>query len=226
MIVVSETMIQIHIIQIFGSLLSGTEQQTQYLLNYNIIPTLSSLLDHSNENIRQNTCWTISNITAGTTEQIQLIMNEETNIIIKLHNILINNESIIKIKTKIDIFYIFGNIFSEGTIEQLLYLININNFQIILLHFKYLIINTNNKNNKEIKNLEYIIICSIECILRKVHLYNQKLFDEIVTFIQNMKDGFDIIPSMLKGIIDHLQNEELNDSATKAQEIMKIIYPD
>ena len=40
------------------------------------LPYLKKLLSHSKPNIVKEACWTISNITAGTTEQVEKVINE------------------------------------------------------------------------------------------------------------------------------------------------------
>lgn len=46
--------------------------QTQVVLNCSVLPCLLSLLGSPKETIRKEACWTISNITAGNKNQIQV----------------------------------------------------------------------------------------------------------------------------------------------------------
>jgi importin subunit alpha-1 len=55
-----------------GNIATGDDAQTNSILKYNVIGKLGKLLSHSKTSIRKETCWTISNITAGTSEQIQV----------------------------------------------------------------------------------------------------------------------------------------------------------
>jgi len=55
-------------------------------VNANLIPTLSELLNHPKKTVRKEACWVLSNITAGTQQQLQLCL--EIGIIDSLVNIL------------------------------------------------------------------------------------------------------------------------------------------
>lgn len=46
------------------------------MLNCNVLLSLKHLLSHNKEAIKKETCWTISNITAGTKAQIQLVIDQ------------------------------------------------------------------------------------------------------------------------------------------------------
>jgi len=51
---------------------TGDDVQTQVVLNCSVLPCLLSLLGSPKETIRKEACWTISNITAGNKNQIQV----------------------------------------------------------------------------------------------------------------------------------------------------------
>ena len=52
----------------------GREILVQYIINNGALPCLLSLLSHNHKkSIKKEACWTISNITAGNKEQIQVI---------------------------------------------------------------------------------------------------------------------------------------------------------
>lgn len=53
--------------------MTGDDLQTQVIINCTALPCLLNLLQTSHKkSIKKEACWTISNITAGTTEQIQV----------------------------------------------------------------------------------------------------------------------------------------------------------
>lgn len=52
--------------------MTGDDIQTQVVLNCSVLPCLLSLLGSPKETIRKEACWTISNITAGNKNQIQV----------------------------------------------------------------------------------------------------------------------------------------------------------
>lgn len=49
--------------------------QTQVVLNCSALPCLLHLLGSPRESIRKEACWTVSNITAGNPQQIQVSLN-------------------------------------------------------------------------------------------------------------------------------------------------------
>ena len=54
--------------------MSGSDTQTQAILDFGVLPILSSLLDNESRNIRKETCWTLSNVTSGTVSQVQQVL--------------------------------------------------------------------------------------------------------------------------------------------------------
>lgn len=60
-------------LRIIGNIVTGDDKQTQAILDCNILPSLSCLSKSMNDQIRKEVCWAISNITAGTCKQIQVI---------------------------------------------------------------------------------------------------------------------------------------------------------
>jgi hypothetical protein len=55
-----------------GNIVTGDDVQTQVILNCSALPCLLHLLASPRESIRKEACWTISNITAGNRQQIQV----------------------------------------------------------------------------------------------------------------------------------------------------------
>lgn len=55
-----------------GNIVTGDDVQTQVILNCSALPCLHHLLSSSKESVRKEACWTISNITAGNRQQIQV----------------------------------------------------------------------------------------------------------------------------------------------------------
>jgi len=58
-----------------GNIVTGSDRQTQQLLDDGVVPKLIALLDHPKKNIKKEASWTLSNITAGNAGQIQLILD-------------------------------------------------------------------------------------------------------------------------------------------------------
>ena len=71
---VPEEAIQAPTLRIVGNCMSGSDTQTQAILDFGVLPILSSLLDSESRNIRKETCWTLSNVTSGTISQVQQVL--------------------------------------------------------------------------------------------------------------------------------------------------------
>jgi hypothetical protein len=63
--------IQIPIIRTIGNLTTGTDEQTQQLINMGLLPAMLETLHHPKRSIRKEVSWVMSNLTAGTNEQLQ-----------------------------------------------------------------------------------------------------------------------------------------------------------
>lgn len=59
-----------------GNIVTGDDVQTQVILNCSALPCLHHLLSSPKEAVRKEACWTISNITAGNRQQIQVSRGE------------------------------------------------------------------------------------------------------------------------------------------------------
>ena len=58
-----------------GNFVSGDDTHTQAVIEANILPQAEALLSHSKRNIRKKTCWLLSNIAAGNTSQISILLS-------------------------------------------------------------------------------------------------------------------------------------------------------
>lgn len=56
-----------------GNVVTGDDVQTQIILNCSALPCLLHLLNSPREPVCKEVCWTISNITAGNPQQIQVL---------------------------------------------------------------------------------------------------------------------------------------------------------
>ena len=57
-----------------GNLITGTDQQTNEVLKAGALDKFFELLGHKQRNVKRETCWALSNITAGDEEQISLVV--------------------------------------------------------------------------------------------------------------------------------------------------------
>lgn len=58
-----------------GNIVTGTDEQTQRVLNSGALAVFPSLLRHPKNNIQKEAAWTLSNITAGKDTQIQEVVD-------------------------------------------------------------------------------------------------------------------------------------------------------
>lgn len=58
-----------------GNIVSGDDKQTQCVIDANVLTALVPLLSHAKKNIRKETCWLLSNIAAGTFDQLNQLVN-------------------------------------------------------------------------------------------------------------------------------------------------------
>lgn len=63
-------------LRIIGNIVTGTEEQTQQVIDMDIIPKLFILLDHEKTTVRKECCWILSNITAGSSIQIGSVFSD------------------------------------------------------------------------------------------------------------------------------------------------------
>lgn len=87
-----ESSIQIPALRIVGKICSGSDEQTQLIIDNNeALPGLLGLLSNPKHCIQRYACWILSNIAAGSEQQIQAII--ENNLIPPLIELMTNNSS-------------------------------------------------------------------------------------------------------------------------------------
>lgn len=92
--------------------------QTQIIINCGALPCLLNLLQTMHKkSIKKEACWTLSNITAGTKDQIQAVL--DAGIIPPLVNLLATAEFDIKKESA----WAISNATSGGTRDQIKYLV-------------------------------------------------------------------------------------------------------
>lgn len=58
-----------------GNIVTGTDEQTQCVLNAGALAAFPSLLRHHKPSVQKEAAWALSNITAGKESQIQEVIN-------------------------------------------------------------------------------------------------------------------------------------------------------
>ncbi|EOA14617.1 hypothetical protein CARUB_v10027875mg [Capsella rubella] len=130
---VSPTVIGLALTTILG-LTIGDNQQTQVVIESDVLPLLANLLTR-NPVIQWKTCWTISNITAGTQEQIQVVLVLSFNIQIKYVVLLFSLLTCLFISSKVTIsigVVSFRYLVEQGCIKPLCDLLVSPDMRIIL----------------------------------------------------------------------------------------------
>ncbi|KAB0379238.1 hypothetical protein FD755_007022 [Muntiacus reevesi] len=93
---------------LIGNIVTGTDEQTQIVIDAGALAVFSSLLTNSKTNIQKEATWTMSNITAGCQDQIQQVVNH----------------GLADFKTQKEATWAVNNYTSGGTVEQIVYLVH------------------------------------------------------------------------------------------------------
>ena len=111
--------VQTPALRTLGNVATGSDTQTQVVIDCGVLPALLSLLQSPKKSIRKEACWTISNITAGNYAQIQCVI--EDHLIEPLIEVLLSKEENFAIKN--DAAWAIVNATSGGTPDQIKYLV-------------------------------------------------------------------------------------------------------
>lgn len=117
-------------IRIIGSVVSGTNFQTQYILDFDILSVFSNILNTVNLSICQQLYWVLSNIVAGTYSQRELLIDHP--ILKQSIQGLVHCDSHIRREAS---FY-FRNFARLGGVEQKIKLIEAGIFNVITENLK------------------------------------------------------------------------------------------
>ncbi|RZC89128.1 hypothetical protein C5167_030818 [Papaver somniferum] len=101
-----------------GNIVTGNDEQTQVLLDYQVLSCFHQFLTQNySKNIKRETCWAISNITAGNVDQIQAVI--EANIVGPVLHLLRHAEFEIKKEAA----WAIANALYRAVNEQIRYLV-------------------------------------------------------------------------------------------------------
>lgn len=110
--------VQTPALRTIGNIVTGDDHQTQVVINHNALPCLLSLLYSPKKGIKKETCWAISNITAGNPAQIDAVI--QANIIQPLIHML-NSAEYFEIKK--EAAWAICNALSGGTADHIKFLV-------------------------------------------------------------------------------------------------------
>ena len=100
-----------------GNIVTGSDDQTQCVIESNCLPIFHSLLTHSKIGVQKEAAWTLSNITAGTQVQIQSVIQAE------LVPLLVRVLATCELRVQKEAAWAITNFTSGANTEQILYLV-------------------------------------------------------------------------------------------------------
>ncbi|KAK2091705.1 Importin subunit alpha-1 [Saguinus oedipus] len=101
-----------------GNIVTGTDEQTQVVIDAGVLAIFPSLLTNPKTNIQKEATWTMSNIMAGCQDRIQQVVNHG------LVPFLVSVLSKADFKTQKEAVWAVTNYTSGGTVEQIVYLVH------------------------------------------------------------------------------------------------------
>jgi len=101
-----------------GNFVTGSDEQTQAVLDAGILDHIGGLLESGRKAIRKETCWLVSNITAGTQPQIAMFIRNQNRV-----NSLISNASNSAWEVRKEAVWALSNICTVGSDVQVMGLV-------------------------------------------------------------------------------------------------------
>mmetsp|Transcript_471 Transcript_471/g.554 ORF Transcript_471/g.554 Transcript_471/m.554 type:complete len:545 (-) Transcript_471:45-1679(-) len=106
-------------LRILGNFASGSENQTQAVVDAGILGAAPQVLDSENKNVRKEMCWLISNITAGTQKQIGTFLK-----VPKLVEKVVNYAKDAPWDIRKEAIWAVSNACTGGTDSQVIFMVN------------------------------------------------------------------------------------------------------
>lgn len=100
-----------------GNIVTGSDDQTQAVIDANVLPIFHALLTHSKVGVQKEAAWALSNITAGTQSQIQAVIQAE------LVPLLVHVLSVGELRVQKEAAWAVTNYTSGASTEQVLFLV-------------------------------------------------------------------------------------------------------
>jgi len=179
-----------------GNIVTGTDEQTQAVIDTNVLQMMPSLLQHTKASIKKEGCWMLSNITAGSVEQIQSVIDH--GLLPLLVEVLRTGD----FKSQKEAVWAVTNLTTGGTVHQMSRLVESG----VLIPMCDLI------TNKDAKLL-MVILDGITNILKAAEEVNQ---------LENLTMMLEEIGGLDK--IEMVQNHENTQVYNKAQSIIENFF--
>lgn len=107
------------LVALFGNLVTGTDLQTDILLEMGLLKRVKPLLRHPDTLVRRKCCWLLGNLMAGTTQQIQCVMDS------KVIPAMVRMSLRDKRDIRVELTWAWCNaICGRGTLDQVQYLLD------------------------------------------------------------------------------------------------------
>jgi len=100
-----------------GNIVTGSDDQTQSVIDAGALPIFHALLTHHKIGVQKEAAWTLSNITAGTQVQIQSVIQAE------LVPLLVHVLGTSELRVQKEAAWAITNYTSGASTEQVLYLV-------------------------------------------------------------------------------------------------------
>eukprot|EP00756_Hemistasia_phaeocysticola_P008232 Hpha_TRINITY_DN14544_c0_g1::TRINITY_DN14544_c0_g1_i1::g.46507::m.46507 len=110
--------LQIPVLRAIGNICAGTDEQTQVMIDQQLLPMLCYLMAHLKKAVRREVCWVISNIMAGAPQHIQSCLGAN------LVPPLILSSVIHEFEVRKEAVWALCNATKKGTAHQLRYLVH------------------------------------------------------------------------------------------------------
>ncbi|EGD77563.1 hypothetical protein PTSG_08661 [Salpingoeca rosetta] len=188
-------MAQLPALRALGSITAGEDEQTQAVIDLGLLPLCHQLFHSKKANIRKDTCWTLSNICAGSEEQIDAVIHE--NLLTALVNLALEDPVS---KVQQDASWCLCNICTQGLPRHRDYVLKSGGLDAIAL-----VLNLN-MDKKALK----VFLEALEMLLQRgEQLVNQQEFSSNTVVSRLEEIGF---LDTLYPLIDH-QDAEVSAQA-------------
>ena len=182
-------------VRTLGNFVTGTDTQTQAAIDAGVITQVARLLHHPNRNLRKETCWLLSNIAAGTLEQIDALF-KETGLLERVTEVARED----RWEIRREAIWVVSNIFTTGNNYHIRSLVQRDGLQVLV----------DAMDSKDPK----IIMVALEAVEKTLHVG-----EELNLGYNNLMDEYHGID-----ILEVLQEHPNDDIYRKAVDILERFF--